>query len=77
MRPSGAPQDVGLGAGLAGAAVGTSIIPVKSCARPGMHAKIRIADTSNKISLIRFFKTVLLFDLNEALNKSIIPAGSK
>jgi len=42
-----------------------------------MHAKIRIADTSNKISLIRFFKTVLLFDFNEAVNKSIIPAGSK
>jgi hypothetical protein len=76
MRPSGTPQDAGLGAGLADAAVGTSIVALKSCASPGMHAKIRIADTGNKIPLIRFFKTVLLFDLNEALNKSIIPAGS-
>jgi hypothetical protein len=64
MRPSGTPQEVGLGAGLAGAVVGTSIIPVKSCARPGLHAKIRIADTGNKIPLILFFKTVLLFDLS-------------
>ena len=76
MRPSGTPQEVGLGAGVAGAAVGTSIVALKSCARPGIHAKIRITDNSNTIPLIRFFKTVLLFDLNETLNKSLIPAGS-
>jgi hypothetical protein len=60
MRPSGVPHEVGLGAGFAGAAVATCIVPIASCARPGMHASVRIPDTSNKIPIILFFNVVLL-----------------
>jgi len=41
-----------------------------------MHAKIRIADTSNKIPLIRFFSKQFSFLIKRVSTKSIIPVGS-
>src|SRR6202171_4438365 len=69
MRPSGAPQDVGLEAGFAGTAgVASATVPIASCAKPGMRASARSTDSSNTISLIRFFNAVLLFVVSVGSN---------